>query len=98
MPADDKATQARSGVVTGGNLTASLREAFYRVVTMEDYEMFSTRKRLDGTRPQAWGSVESLHDKLHLWCGGGYFGEPAYGHMSWVPVAAFDPIFWLHHK
>ncbi|KAL2039327.1 hypothetical protein N7G274_007995 [Stereocaulon virgatum] len=98
MPADDRGTQARSGVVTGGNLTASLREAFYRVVTMEDYEMFSTKKRLDNTRVQAWGSAESLHDKLHLWCGGGYFGEPAHGHMSWVPVAAFDPIFWLHHN
>jgi tyrosinase len=65
---------------------------------MKDYEMFSTRKRLDKTEVPAWGSAESLHDNLHDWCGGGGFGKKVYGHMSWVPVAAFDPIFWLHHK
>ena len=25
------------------------------------------------------------------------FGGLGLGHMSDVPVAAFDPIFWLHH-
>ncbi|TFK74620.1 Di-copper centre-containing protein [Pluteus cervinus] len=35
-------------------------------------------------------SLESIHDTVHVLLGGA-------GHMSSVPVAAFDPIFWLHH-
>ncbi|OCL02739.1 Di-copper centre-containing protein [Glonium stellatum] len=35
------------------------------------------------------GNLESIHDFIH-----GTFGS---GHMGYVPVAAFDPIFWLHH-
>jgi hypothetical protein len=27
----------------------------------------------------------------------GGFSADANGHMAAVPVAAFDPIFWLHH-
>ena len=26
------------------------------------------------------------------------YQEVGLGHMSNVPVAAFDPIFWLHHR
>lgn len=35
-------------------------------------------------------SIESIHDQVHVDVGGqGHMGDPA--------VAAFDPIFWLHH-
>lgn len=33
-------------------------------------------------------AVEELHNRVHVWVG---------GHMSQVPFAAFDPIFWAHH-
>ena len=35
-------------------------------------------------------SLEAVHDTVHTTVGSG-------GHMSEVPYAAFDPIFWLHH-
>lgn len=35
-----------------------------------------------------WGSLEDIHNAVHNLMGGG-------GHMSRVPVSAFDPIFWL---
>jgi tyrosinase len=35
-------------------------------------------------------SLEGIHDMVHVDVGGA-------GHMGNVPVAAFDPIFWLHH-
>ncbi|MCJ1306198.1 hypothetical protein MMC08_009016 [Hypocenomyce scalaris] len=41
-------------------------------------------------KKQLYGSIETLHNRYHGICGGE-------GHMSRVPVAAFDPIFWLHH-
>jgi tyrosinase len=37
------------------------------------------------------GSVEQLHNRVHVWVG----GED--GHMSQIPFAAYDPIFWAHH-
>jgi tyrosinase len=49
----------------------------------------------------AFDSVENIHDNLHGWCGGDVTtindGIALLGHMSDVTVAAFDPIFWLHH-
>lgn len=37
------------------------------------------------------GSLEGIHGSYHVIIGG-----PG-GHMSKVPVAAFDPVFWFHH-
>lgn len=42
VPIDPKASQGSSEAISGGNLTASLREAFYRVINMPDYEDFSS--------------------------------------------------------
>lgn len=92
-----------------GNLRASLSDGFYRVVTMDKFEDFGT-KRVQGdgpdghTKEKDYASAENLHDFIHGVCG----GDPAdykdganvthlLGHMSHVPVAAFDPIFWVHH-
>ncbi len=56
----------------------------------KEYSIFSN-KAVDATgRPTVFGSVEGLHDDYHGHCGG-------IGHMGRVPVAAFDPVFWLHH-
>lgn len=35
--------------------------------------------------------LEGLHGQIHVWTGG------RGGHMSQVPWAGFDPIFWAHH-
>ena len=52
---------------------------------------------------QGSGSLEALHGTYHGLVGGDSVpkansgqGTPG-GHMSRVPVAAFDPIFWMHH-
>ncbi|ETS78584.1 hypothetical protein PFICI_10646 [Pestalotiopsis fici W106-1] len=39
---------------------------------------------------EGWGSIEDIHNAIHNYVGGG-------GQMASPPVAAFDPIFWLHH-
>jgi tyrosinase len=40
-------------------------------------------------------SLEGIHGSVHNAVGGLNFGG---GHMSNIPVAAFDPIFWMHHN
>lgn len=36
-------------------------------------------------------SFESVHDEIHSTVGGNQ------GHMSYLDVASFDPLFWIHH-
>ncbi|KAH8660069.1 common central domain of tyrosinase-domain-containing protein [Xylariales sp. PMI_506] len=42
-------------------------------------------------------SLEYIHNNVHNISGGYQFSDGGVGHMSDVPVAAFDPLFWLHH-
>ncbi|KAJ9425850.1 hypothetical protein QL093DRAFT_2588244 [Fusarium oxysporum] len=48
-------------------------------------------------------SLEYIHNNVHNLTGGsnwekrGEIGGYGLGHMSDVPVSAFDPVFWLHH-
>ncbi|KAI1373531.1 common central domain of tyrosinase-domain-containing protein [Hypoxylon crocopeplum] len=42
-------------------------------------------------------SLEYIHNNVHNVSGGLSFTDGGLGHMSDVPVAAFDPLFWLHH-
>lgn len=94
-----------------GNQTASLRDAFYRITTIEKFEDFATKRYANKgpdekkqlTKDYAFDSCESLHDNMHGWCGGDITSENEkrvryMGHMSHVPLAAYDPIFWLHHR
>ena len=51
----------------------------------------------------AFDSSENLHNNMHDWCGGDVTKPDAemisqMGHMAHVPLAAFDPIFWVHHR
>ncbi|KAI1814571.1 common central domain of tyrosinase-domain-containing protein [Poronia punctata] len=41
-------------------------------------------------------SLEYIHNNIHNLAGGSKF-QTGVGHLSDVPVAAFDPLFWLHH-
>lgn len=51
----------------------------------------------------AFDSSENLHNNMHDWCGGPVTKPDdqkasQMGHMAHVPLAAFDPIFWVHHR
>ncbi|KAF7591406.1 hypothetical protein BBP40_001567 [Aspergillus hancockii] len=64
----------------------------------QSYGPFATTryKREKGpTKALEFFSLEQIHNNIHLWTGGG--ADTTDGHMANVPVAAFDPIFWLHH-
>ena len=53
----------------------------------DDYRSFATVAFEKGANS---GSLEGLHNQYHNNIGGS-------GHMSRVPIAAFDPVFWMHH-
>jgi tyrosinase len=58
------------------------------LTTNQGYTSFSTNSLAlcgDNYNPH---SLEMIHDRVHVLIG---------GDMGFVPTAAFDPIFWLHH-
>lgn len=68
----------------------NLRElVFYLISSYARYGAFSNNQWNKG-QPGIYGSIEGVHDTIHDVSGRG-------GHMSAVPYAAFDPLFWLHH-
>ena len=76
--------------------------AVYRLFTADyvsNYAAFATSAYLPNQRSKDYISLEGIHNNLHAYSGG--FAKdprvPFYGHMANVPVAAFDPIFWVHH-
>lgn len=85
--------------VTDANY-GSAAELVYRLLTYPlDYPHFATLAR-DESKYSAGASkasvtndinLEFIHNNIHYWVGGNG------GHMSMIPVATFDPSFWLHH-
>jgi tyrosinase len=79
------------------NFTNTLPEAVYRLVTKDytpTYNSFASTGFVSSD-PTTYTSLENIHGSIHVFTGG---TGSATGHMTHVPVAAFDPIFWLHHK
>ncbi|PGH30982.1 hypothetical protein GX50_06255 [[Emmonsia] crescens] len=69
-------------------------EMVYRLLTHPlDYPSFATTFRAKGQDDISKDiNLEYIHNNVHGWVGGNYTG-----HMSEIPVATFDPLFWLHH-
>jgi len=60
-------------------------------------EREGSNPKIDGL---GFGSIEDIHNSVHGMVGGNGedgLGRKVTGHMSSVPISAFDPIFWLHH-
>jgi len=68
----------------------SLHDLTYQLLTSQPkYAPFSNTGYTDANG-NTYNSLENMHNIVHSLVGNG-------GHMSYVPYAAFDPIFWLHH-
>lgn len=61
-----------------------------------NYRTFATNailsKAPDNVLENASGSIEDFHGQYH-----GIIGGYGAGHMGHISLAAFDPIFWMHH-
>ncbi|KAF5530185.1 di-copper centre-containing protein [Fusarium napiforme] len=84
----------------------TLRDAVYRLLTHDyttKYVNFASTKhdkekmeKAPGDTAKGYLNLEQIHNSVHDFIGGGT-DRAGIGHMGSVPVAAFDPIFWLHH-
>ncbi|KAF4990549.1 hypothetical protein FGRMN_8410 [Fusarium graminum] len=84
-----------------GNLSDSVNRLFCKDYNSTWGTFASTKWPADAKKAKnspAWLSLEYIHNNVHNITGGFDFDQSkGVGHMSDVPVAAFDPIFWLHH-
>ncbi|KAK3360924.1 hypothetical protein B0T24DRAFT_585983 [Lasiosphaeria ovina] len=70
--------------------------------SVHDWASFSTTATYNDSKElphkwENWVSLEYIHNNLHGFIGGGNGFTKGVGHMCSVPVAAFDPIFYMHH-
>lgn len=75
-------------------LSAKLPEIQQRLFILfssyRDYNAFSNKGWAATQNLSTWDSVEAVHDIIHIYGG-------LKGHMTYVPLSAFDPLFFLHH-
>ncbi|TQS33116.1 hypothetical protein Golomagni_06551, partial [Golovinomyces magnicellulatus] len=55
-----------------------------------DFNSFSNKAWAASQRSTSLDSIESVHDVIHVYGG-------SKGHMTYVPLSSFDPLFFLHH-
>ncbi|KAF9477267.1 tyrosinase [Pholiota conissans] len=73
----------------------NVRKATYNMLSQVfDWHGFATYAK--GTNPTISNSLEAVHDGIHFKVGG--MSQVLKGHMGDNDVAAFDPIFFLHHS
>ena len=70
------------------NAPAILQLTYQLFSNVKDFATFSCSS--PGGRSNVANNVESIHNSIHNSVGGD-------GHMQYPEVAAFDPMFWLHH-
>ncbi|EED13327.1 tyrosinase [Talaromyces stipitatus ATCC 10500] len=88
---DPNTGQSRMDKVNSGmsSNSAWLTSSTYQLLSSEtNYTVFSNSVLQD--RGDNYNNLESIHDGVHALVGDG-------GHMTYFSMAAFDPIFWIHH-
>ncbi|KAH9989732.1 tyrosinase [Russula compacta] len=83
----DATTDVEALLAELSRVQEDLTDSTYNLLTrVHTWPGFSNHTPGDGG--SASNSLEAIHDEVHGWVG---------GHMGDVPVAGFDPIFYLHH-
>ena len=78
------------------NIADSLQDQIYQLfTTCKDYLHFSNDDA-GSSSTQCRSSLEAIHNTVHN-TAGGPGGSVSGGHMTYLPLGSFDPIFWLHH-
>ncbi|RSL78216.1 hypothetical protein CEP51_008394 [Fusarium floridanum] len=96
---DDDASEEKFKSKPPGTLADSINRLFSSEYNDTWGSFSSTKWWAESAQTFTTGylSLEYIHNNVHNVTGGGSLTKVGLGHMSDVPVAAFDPIFWLHH-
>lgn len=90
-------SNAQSAVNAFANIQGSMQESVYNLLTVcNDYENFSN-DNAGSSSASCSNSLEGIHNTIHTTAGGPGAGGVSGGHMTYLPLASFDPLFWIHH-
>jgi tyrosinase len=79
------------------NVRRNLQDQVYNLLTQcSSYPDFSNDDSRSSSR-RCSNSLEGIHNTVHTTAGGFGGNGVSGGHMTYLPLASFDPIFWLHH-
>lgn len=56
----------------------------------KDFNSFGNKAWAVAQNQSSWDSIEAVHDIIHIYGG-------LRGHMTYVPLSSFDPLFFIHH-
>lgn len=88
-------SQESSAVNAFNNIQGSLQDQVYTLMECDDYLHFSNDA--SGSTEKCSNSLEGIHNTIHTTTGGPGANGVSGGHMTYLPLAAFDAVFWLHH-
>ncbi|CAK4011381.1 tyrosinase precursor like [Lecanosticta acicola] len=92
----DAISNTQSCINAFENVRQSLQDQIYQLFTScNDYLQFSNDDATHSST-QCKSSLESIHDTVHV-TAGGPGGSVSGGHIGYLMLSAFDPLFWLHH-
>lgn len=75
---------------------SSLQDQVYQMLTAcDDYLHFSNDDA--GATAKCANSIETIHNTVHTLVGGAGTSSVSGGHMTYLPLSSYDPVFFLHH-
>lgn len=79
------------------NMRANLQDQIWQLMSAcNEYLEFSNDDSSSASSSCAL-SLEAIHNTVHQTAGGPGSDSVSGGHMTYLPLAAFDPVFWFHH-
>ncbi|KAF7188991.1 Tyrosinase [Pseudocercospora fuligena] len=75
----------------------SLQDQIYQLFTNCKTYLYFSNDDAGSSNSGCSNSLEGIHNTIHTLTGGPGTSSVSGGHMTYLPTAAFDPIFWLHH-
>lgn len=79
-----------------GGMQESLQDQVYGMLTAcSDFLSFSDDEAPPNS--QCANSLETIHNTVHTLAGGAGGSGVSGGHMTYLPLSSYDPVFWLHH-
>lgn len=93
----DAYTRTSQSAAAFANIRRSLQDQVYSLLTQcTNYVDFASDDASTSS-PGCSNSLEGIHNSVHTAAGGPGSNGVSGGHMTYLPLASFDPIFWLHH-
>ncbi|EME47152.1 hypothetical protein DOTSEDRAFT_69194 [Dothistroma septosporum NZE10] len=99
-PVSDNAASAsnEAGVVNAfDNTRQTLQDQIYSLLANCDNYLYFSNDAPGGTYEKCSNSLEAIHNSVHTTGGGPGSSGVSGGHLTYLPIAAYDPLFWLHH-